>query len=259
MTGDAGAARPVPARDAVRRPGRSVRRFIPPQHGAWAMLLVPYLAGLIVTGWRWPHLPLLVAWLAGYLLSFYALQAVKTRRVQRVRGQLLVYAAVAAAAITVVIAARPGVLAVAPAYALLTAVNAYYAWRRRERALVNDLASVVQSCLMVFLVAAVAGSAPTTVLGVFAVVLAYFTGTVLYVKTMIRERGNPAYRRWSIAYHWAAFGACAWLVPPVAVAFALLLARAWILPGRPVTPKHVGIIEIVFCALLLAAIAVAWG
>ena len=48
----------------------------------------------------------------------------------------------------------------AAAYVVLSTVNAYYAWRRRERALVNDLASVVQTCLMVFLVAAVAGSAP---------------------------------------------------------------------------------------------------
>ena len=46
---------------------------------------------------------------------------------------------------------------------------------------------------------------------------------------------------------------------PVAVVFALLLARAWILAGRPVTPKQVGIIEIVFCALLLAAVAISWG
>jgi hypothetical protein len=33
------------------------------------------------------HLPLLAAWMAGYLGSYYALQAVKTRRLRRFRVQ----------------------------------------------------------------------------------------------------------------------------------------------------------------------------
>ena len=48
------------------------RKFVPPQHGAWAMLIVPYLAGLLVAGWTWVAAPLGIAWLAGYLLSYYA-------------------------------------------------------------------------------------------------------------------------------------------------------------------------------------------
>jgi hypothetical protein len=78
------------------------------------MLLLPYLAALIVAGWSWLHLPLLVAWLAGYLASFFALQAVKTGRVDRVRTQLFVYAGVALPLAAVVIVLRPAVLWYAP-------------------------------------------------------------------------------------------------------------------------------------------------
>lgn len=236
-----------------RRHGRW-RRFLPPQHGAWAMLLLPYLAAVLTVGPGWVHLPLLGAWLAGYLLSYYALQAVKTRRPRRVRPQMVGYGLLTVVLGGLVVAARPQVLWFAPGYAALLAVNTWYAWRRRERALANDLASVAQSCLVVFLAAAVVGAPVRTVVEVFVAVLLYLAGTVLYVKTMIRERGNAGYRRASIAYHLVALAVAAWLSAPLAAVFALLLARAWLLAGRRVAPKYVGVLEMVTSGLLLAAI-----
>lgn len=239
---------------ATRRRTR-LRHFLPPQHGAWAMLVVPYLAALVVAGWRWLDLPLLLAWLSGYLLSYYALTAVKTHRPGRVRAQLITYAAVTVPLLAVVVAARPAVLRYAPAYALLAAVNVWYSHRRQERALVNDLASVVQACLMVFVVATVAGVAPARVVEVFVIMLAYFAGTVLYIKTVIRERENVRYHRASIGYHAAALATVGWYGVPVAMVFALLLARAALLAGRKLRPGRAGVVELFACALLLAAIA----
>lgn len=231
----------------------TVRQFVPPQHGAWAMLLVPWLAGVLTAGFRWAHLPLLGAWLAGYLLSYYALQAVKTRRPARLRPQLLLYGPITAVLGLPVVVVRPQVLLYAPAYALLLAVNVVHARRRRERALLNDLVSVIQSCLMVLVAATVAGVG--WVVPAFAAVLLYFTGTVLYVKTMIRERGNPVYYRASVGYHLAALAVAATLggLPLTGVSL-LLLVRAIALPRRRLPPKHVGMIEILACGLLLAAV-----
>ncbi|WP_045747588.1 YwiC-like family protein [Actinoplanes rectilineatus] len=244
----------VTAGPAPRR--RTVRTFLPPQHGAWAMLLVPYLAGIVVGGFHWLDLPLLGAWLGGYLFSYYAFQAVKTRRPGRFREPLLLYGPVTAALAIPVLVARPQLLWFAPAYTVLLAVNGWFAWRRRERALVNDLASVVQSCLMVPVVAVVAGVAPTRVAVAGLIVLLYFAGTVLFVKTMIRERGVVAYTRGSVLYHLLAFAAAAVIGVVPALVFALLLVRAWSLPGRPLTPKRVGLIEIGACVLVLLA---AWS
>ncbi|RSM68107.1 hypothetical protein DMB66_14155 [Actinoplanes sp. ATCC 53533] len=231
---------------------KKARQYLPPQHGAWAMLIVPWLAGVLTAGFHWAHLPLLGAWVAGYLLSYYALQAVKTRRLSRFRPQLLLYAPITAVLGLVVVLARPHVLAYAPAYALLLALNAAYAWRRRERALVNDLTSVVQSCLMVFVAATVAAAGIGQVVLAFTAILLYFTGTVLYVKTMIRERGNASYRRASVAYHVLALGAAAVLSIPIAAVFVLLLVRAAVLPRYRLTPKRVGIAEIVAATLVLS-------
>ena len=239
-----------------RRVVHARRRFIPPQHGAWAMLAVPYLAGLIAAGYRWPDLPLFGAWLAGYLLTYFVFQAVKSRRPARYRTQLLLYAGVATPLTAIVVAARPGVLWYAPAYAALFAVNAWYAARRRERALANDLAAVLQSCLIVPVVATIAGRPPATVLPVFVLCLAYFAGTVFYVKTMIRQRGDRTFQRWSAGYHLVALATAVWVSPWAAGLFAWLLARAILLPSRGWSPRRVGLVEMANCLLLLVCITV---
>ena len=217
------------------------------------MLLVPWLAGVLTAGFRWLHLPLLGAWLAGYLLSYYALQAVKTRRLSRFRAQLLLYGPVTAVLGILVVALRPQLLGYAPAYAVLLLINVHYARQRRERTLVNDLSAVAQSCLMVLVAATVAGVDAARVVPAFVAVLLYFAGTVLYVKTMIRERGNVAYHRISVVYHVLALALAACLGAPLAVLFAVLLVRAAVLPRYRLTPKHVGIIEIASSVLVLTA------
>lgn len=220
------------------------------------MLVVPWLAGVLAVGFRWPHLPLLGAWLTGYLFSYYALQALKTRRPRRFTRQLLVHGLPTVLLGGLVLAVRPQLLWFAPAYAVLLAVNAVHARSRRERAPANDLASVLQSSLMLLVAAAVAGVPPGDVLPAFLAVLGYFTGTVFHVKTMIRERGNPVYRRLSVAYHAVVLPPALWWHPAFGAFFALTLVRAWLLPGRDLRPVQVGVLEIVLSALLLVVVTV---
>ncbi|HEY8534280.1 MAG TPA: YwiC-like family protein [Micromonospora sp.] len=234
--------------------GARRRQFIPPQHGAWAMLLVPYLAGLLVVGARWLHAPLLVAWIGGYLWSYYVFQALKSRRPRRFRAQLLVYGAVTLPAALLVLALRPAVLWYAPVFAVLLGINAVSAWRRRERTLLNDLAAVAQSCLMVAVVVTVAGADPWAGAGAFAACALYFAGTAFFVKTMIRERDNRTFHRWSLGYHAAALVASLPLGPAAAAFFAWTALRAWLLPRRRLAPVQIGLIEIVNSVALLAVI-----
>ena len=221
------------------------------------MLLVPFLVGSLLAGPTWVHLPLLVAWLGGYLLSYYLFLALKTRRLGRVRPQVLLYGAVTVPAALVVLAVRPGLLAFAPAYAALLGVNAWFAWRRSERSLANDVAAVLLACLMVPVAAAAADVAPSAVLGASVVVLLYFLGTVLYVKTMIRERGDVRYVRASIVYHAVVIAPAAWASWWFVPLFAWLLVRAASWPGRDLTPKQVGLVEIGHCTVLVVLALVA--
>lgn len=234
-----------------------MRRAIPPQHGAWAMLVVPFVAGMLDAGPHWLHAPLFVAWIVGYLLSYQVFIAVKTRRPGRNRDLLIGFGTVTAVAAVPVLLARPEVLWFAPAFAPLLAVNAWYAHRRRERATVNGLVSATLGSLMVLVAAVAAGDPARDALPTFAAVLLYFAGTVLYVKTMIRERGEAVYVRASVAYHVVALAAATAIAWPLAVPFAWFLVRAVAMPRRrpAPTPKQVGLLEFAGSVALLATLA----
>jgi hypothetical protein len=223
------------------------------------MLALPFAVGVACTRPVWLHVPLLVAWLGGYLLSYYALLALKTRRPARVAGQLTVYGAVTAPAALLVVALRPGVLWFAPAFAVLLGVNAVAARRHADRSLVGGLASVVQSCLMVGVAAAVADVPPQDVVEPALAVLAYFTGSLLYVKTMIRNRGERAYRWGSVGYHAAVAAVAAMVAWPLGVLGGWLLVRAAWLPRACLTPKQVGLLELIPTLGLLVGLPVLFG
>jgi hypothetical protein len=258
----------APGPDAALPPARARtsagarrRRWLPPQHGAWAILGVPFAAGLL-PGARWVHLPLLIAWIAGYLASYFALLAVKTGRLRRVRARLLAYGSVALAAGAIVVWQAPRVLWFAPAFAVLAAVNVVFARVGRERSLVNGLASVVQACLMALVVPVAAGfslagdaSLGGTTWRAFWVCLLYFGGTVPYVKTMIRERGDRGYHIASVTYHAVAAVLATVVSPWFAAPFGWFLVRAVVLPWRRLPIMTVGLIEVANSVVVLGFLA----
>jgi hypothetical protein len=149
----------------------------------------------------------------------------------------------------VVLVLQPELARWAPAFVLLLGVGLVAAARRHDRALASGLATTAGSALMT-VVAYDAG--PGTDLErawlLALVQLLYFAGTVFYVKTVIRERDNPAFRWLSAGFHVlalvtvaAVFGE-AW---PLLVVFTLLLGRAIVVPPYRPTPKQVGIAEVV--------------
>lgn len=249
----------APARPSPRR-RRTVRTFLPPQHGAWAMLVVPFVVGMAGSHPRWLHLPLFGAWIAGYLLSYFALQAVKSSRPGRYREPLLLYTALLAPCALAVLVRRPDLIRYAAIFAPLLAVNAGYALARRERALANGAASVLLATTML-LVANDVGHGP----GIASLVVPltgvglYFLGTTLYVKTMIRERGDRRYYAASVGYHLLATALAAAVAPVLGLLFGVFLARAALLPRRRLRVPTVGLIELANCVLLTAVLLAGWG
>jgi YwiC-like protein len=218
------------------------------------MLLLPFAVGVIIAGPVLLHLPLLVAWLTGYTLSYYALLAVKTHRPDRVAPQVAVYGVICLAAAAPVLLLRPAVWWFGPLFAVLLAVNVRFAARRDDRALLNDLVSVVQSCSMVPVALVVAGRPASRGLAAALVLLAYQIGSILFVKTMIRDRGKVGRFRASLAVHVVATLGTAAVAWPLGVLFAWLTLRAAALPGRALTPKQVGMIELVNITALVVAV-----
>ncbi|MEU9195388.1 YwiC-like family protein [Streptomyces hundungensis] len=241
-------------------------RWVPNQHGAWVMLAVPFLAGTLLGRPRWAHVPLLAAWLLGYLAVYHAQQWLRLTRIgrnpraPRRHVRPAVCCGVGAAAFGLPLAVgHPWLLWGAACAVPFLAVNFLYAYANRERALANGLAAVVPACAMALVTMRVGvGVGGSWSAGVAAAVacLLYFAGTVPYVKTMIRERGSRAYYRGSVAYHCAALPLAAALSPWLAVPFAIFLVRAVVLPGRGVRVGVVGVGEVA-CAVGLLGVLVA--
>lgn len=249
--------------------------WLPNQHGAWAILVVPVAVGMVersrtggLPGWAWP---LLACWLVGYFAFFAAglwLKAPARRRHAFVRP-MVTYGAVSAVAGAVALAWQGGTLAWwAVVFAPLVAASAWLTAHRRERDLASGVLTVTASALMLPVMrfttpdAALARGLDWDGL-VTVLIWAYFVGTVLYVKTMIRERGHRSWWLASTGWHTACLvaGAMVALAHPASpwwlVTFAVALGRAAGVPwlatarGRRISPQQIGVAEIAIVMLVV--------
>jgi len=101
--------------------------YIPNQHGAWAMLVIPFLFGMFAAGPVLLHLLLFAVWLLAFLFSNAFLQWVRTRKLQIYGGPMTVYGSLLAAAGVLTVILRPELVRFLPAFVPLFLVNLYYA------------------------------------------------------------------------------------------------------------------------------------
>lgn len=258
------------AKRRTRSPG-----WLPDQHGAWAMITIPALSGVVLAGWDTVHLPLLLVWWVGYFAFQAGALWLKSRRRARYLPPLRTYALAAAPFGIAVLLLRPELALWVPVFAPLVAVAAWAAMARRERGLLNDTATVLAAGLMVPVtfsaVAPLDDPRWGWVLVVTVVEFAYFWGTIPHVKALIRERDNPAYHWFSTVYH--ALGAAIVVVAAtlgtlttaplggwfLAAVWLGLAARAAWMPAHqrrttPMRPMVIGMTEVAFSLLVAFAL-----
>lgn len=242
--------------------------WLPSRHGAWALLAVPLVVGVTIAGWQPVHAPLTIAWVAGFLAFEAARGWLGTSRAERVTRPFYTYTAVAAGAGVVVLVQEPLLALWLPAFASLVAVSLGAVHRGRAGSVVDGGGAVLAASLM--LPVAFDAGAPgalvdmhgvgMTVWVAFAVVLAYSFGTVLYVSTMLAERGPRLYAA-SIGFHAVALvlmrvvAMSTRVFHPVSLVllFGALVMRAAVLPRRGATSTEVAVSE-AGAALAVAAV-----
>ena len=266
----------APNRDRLSAP------IVPPQHGAWAFLGLPLVVGIAVARPTWSLAVLSVAWICAYPWSYFALAVMKEQRSrhphpERFRRPLVIWSAIAVPAIGVLVVLRPWLLWLGVAYAVAFGVNASFALRRDDRALVNDVVFILECTALVPIAWGVGasgrtwqlpafGDAPGAVWILTAAVGLLLSGSTLHVKSLIRERSTAGFARLSLAFAMLSLVisvalAWAWGLPVgvfLVLPFAWCVGRSVALRGRTPAPARIGMIELVaFLLLALPALALA--
>ena len=256
-----------------RQPGR--RAWVPGQHGAWSMLVMPAIVGWVVGGFSWVNLLFIPSWWGAYLTYWAWSQWLRTRSARKralLLVPLIVYTAWTGLLGLVTLVAAPYLLQWLVPMLPLLAIALWEVWRGRERSLPSGLATTAAASLIAAVTyslavrgaggflgiggndAALPGASPNGGLHgwpwmwlVTASTAAYFCGTVPYIKSMIRERFNNRLLGGTVAAHavvaagavWLAAGG--WLPWLHAVLWVVLAVRSLVMPlwqWRLVRKRH---------------------
>jgi hypothetical protein len=238
------------------------RLVIPHEHGAWMMWLAPLAIGLAVTPWH-PSKPLLVgAVLFAYLASYPLLQSLRhpEQRAYWLKWAMG-YGMVAVIWSIPLLLMRPLLLWLAPLAMASFVVNAWFAWQRNERNLVNDVVAMAGLNLTV-VAAYIAGQGRWDVKAwiLWGLCLLYFFGTALHVRSLIRERHNRSLKARAIAYALAIPTLVAMILEPVlAIAYVPATLRTLAIPqGHRFKAIVLGVIEIVCSVWFAIWLVVGW-
>lgn len=267
------------------------------------MLIAPAVIGLVVALFARSHhhptppliciFAVLVAWFFGYG-AFFAFGLVARAKTWARRKDYLtpvvVYGGISLVAMAVALYTLPLLIGWALFFGPLVAVAVFETVQGRSRSTLGGVSTTIASALLVPVLTQVGmgsglADVPSSIWALAAVLAMYFSGTVPYVKSMIRARNNPVYLRGSIIYHAvvlvvvAAMAALGYLTAGADIVWlawtgALVLVgcagwalwRSWAYPrrqrgGEKFSPKRVGLLEnpllLVTCfAVLAVALAV---
>ncbi|MFF2446190.1 YwiC-like family protein [Neobacillus sp. NPDC058068] len=236
-----------------------MKLFLPKQHGAWAMLIIPFWLGVINGGFLWQHIPFFIGWLFLYLATYPMLLLFKKKKISFYTKWTLIYMVPALLLLAIPLVVRPSIVYFGLLMMPFFMINAYYTSKNQDRAFMNDI-----SAIFAFSIAGLASSylsqgevTVTAIIFTFITSVLFFIGCTFYVKSMIREKKNTKFKWVSWAYHFLLVLVLIiggfWIV---ALAYIPSLLRAILFYGKKLSPKQIGIYEIINSCLFFIIIAI---
>lgn len=244
---------------------------IPPQHGAWAYLIIPLGVGWIEFGVQWLTVVFALAWIVAYPVSYFLGRAIAARinrgawtdRAKRELGYALPWVIVFGVLGVVLMAFRPWLIFAVLALGVLWVVSLALTVKGRERGISNDIVLIAMAATAVPIIWAISfdepqpSSWPASVWTISAILLVFFAGSVIHVKSLIREARDHRWRIADIVFHALALGLFV-VSPWLLIAFIPALARSVAMrPGQKLKPGVIGVVELVMSVLIVVAIALA--
>lgn len=217
---------------------------------------------------RAAHIVLFAFWMVGYFTFHATTLWLRSRLQARYLPPVATYGGVAIGLGLAVLVLNPQWWSWVLLYVPLCSAALWLAWRRQDRDVASGLATITAACLIPVVMGSEGlwrpGGLPVLA-GVAVICFGYFFGTVLYVKTLVRERGKPGWVVGSVAWSVLCAVAAVWVPAPLPAAwvvafFVLIALRSLLLPllgpmaGRRVDIKKVGIAEFGTTVVLLAVL-----
>jgi hypothetical protein len=227
------------------------------------MLALPILVGVAASRFVPGQLLLAGAAVAAYLASATLQAWLRARRRPSYIPSIMVYGAAAALLGIPLLVLEPRLMLTAVVVVPAGALTLTAARPGTPRDLMLSLAHIAEASVLVPAAMLVAGETRTWVLAAAtAIATAEMAGSVLAVRSVIRERDNPGFAVRSVGYHVVITLAAAATLPLAYAALgAGLTARAVALPlvrrrlaasGRGLRPLQIGLVETLASAALVA-------
>ncbi|WP_160724675.1 YwiC-like family protein [Bacillus sp. USDA818B3_A] len=236
-----------------------MKLFLPKQHGAWAMLIIPFWLGVIDGGFIWQDIPFFIGWILLYLATYPMLLLFKKKKISFYTKWTIIYIVPALLLMLFPLIHRPSIVFFGFMMLPFFAINAYFTSKNKDRAFMNDLSAV-----FAFSIAGLASSylgqgtlTLHTLIFPFLTSILFFIGCTFYVKTMIREKKNTIFKWISWTYHFlvvAVWFICGFWI--VAVAYIPSLLRAYFFYGKKLSPLQIGIYEIINSAIIFIILGI---
>ena len=245
----------------------------PPQHGAWAFLIVPAAIVAFLGAGNVVGLIFFLTWVSGYPVSYFLGRAIIARirrgswtnKAKAELNRAMPWLILSLGGIAFLVVIRPWLLLYGIAVVALWSISVYLSWAGRERGITNDLLLIALASVEPVLMYQVAknhaslSGIPHSVWMATFFCLVFFTGSVIHVKSLIREVRNRKWHNASVTFHGAVLIALLIYLRPwyLAIPFVLALVRAVFLkPGH--RPGVLGAVE-AGIALTLIGVVMVWA
>ncbi|KHF38952.1 hypothetical protein LQ50_18110 [Halalkalibacter okhensis] len=227
---------------------KKARLVLPKEHGTWMMFFLPYILGVTLSGPSLLHIPLLIGWLFLFLASTPLLNLIRNNKVKaEMMPWLIKYLILAVIFLLPVIWLTPVLLLVGAFLIPLLIINIYFIRVRNERSLWNNLSGIITFTLGGVAAVLLGEGNVSNALFLLVLITLYFMGSAFYVKSLIRERKNHSFKRFSNIYH-ALLLLIPFLlgVPMLFFVFLPGVLKDWLTSRKQqMRPMQIGIIEII--------------
>lgn len=238
----------------------SMKWFIPREHGAWAMLIVPYIIGMFASKATVSHLLFFIGVLAFYFSSGPLLAWIRQPKLRKEASPaFFIYITIGLVFTIPFLFLMPKLILIGIGVVPFFLLNLLFAKLKKERLFINDLFAIVALSFLVLIAYFIGnGEINNRSLLLQFINIIFFTASVFHVKTLIREKGNILFLKVSNVYHAFTIGLFAFIgLPMIALIFLFTSVKAWFMPKtRRYKPLQIGLIEI--ANSLLFVIVIGW-